>query len=122
MNKKDLQRALDTEIGGLRYYLHISSKVEMTVDSKLYDEFISIGYTKRPLPLDRRCAPFAITSNEKITIDTNVEDLYIIYELKDGEKNKYTPLEIFWILYPERRREIILNLNCEQSDVKVIEL
>lgn len=120
MNKKDLLKALDTELCALRYYCHVSSKKSMTINSKLYDEFIPIGYTKRPMLLSRRCAPIVLTANEKITIDTKLEDLYIIYEFSDKNKNKYTPLEVFWILYPERREEIITNLNSEQSKVMPI--
>ena len=121
MNKKDLLKALDTELNALRYYAHISSRESMSIDSKLYEEFIPIGYTKRPMVLSRRCATIVLTANEQITSNTKLEDLYIVYEFSDKNKNKYTPLEVFWILYPERREEIIVNLNADQSKVKQID-
>lgn len=120
MNKKELLKALDVELNALRYYAYYPSRKSMTINSSLYDEFVPIGYTKRPMILSRRCAPIVLTSNEKININTKLEDIYIIYEFNDKNKNKYTPLELFWILYPDRREEIIINLNSEQSKVKPI--
>jgi thermostable 8-oxoguanine DNA glycosylase len=120
MNKEEFLKLVNQELDWLRYYAYDESRKKLNIDSNIYDDLISIGYTKRNLPLYKRCAPCILTSNEKITKTTNIEDLFVEYSLRSNENNLFTPLEIFWIKYPNRRKEIIINLNSEQSKVKQI--
>lgn len=120
MENKEFLKLVNQELDGLRYYAHIESRQSLTVNSNLYNEFIPMGYTKRPMKLDRRCASVSLTSNNKISPNIKLEDLIIIHEPKDDNNNKYTPLEVFWIKYPDKRNEILINITSEQFKVKPI--
>lgn len=64
-----------------------------------------------------RCSPGLITSDSLITKETKIEDLKQD-NFPRGE-NKFTPLEVFFILYPERKMEMIKRLIPEKIEHKV---
>jgi len=105
ITKQQLDKWIDTEINWLRYYGYRGDREALTEDSNLYNDIKSIGYTKRVIPLIRRCSPMTITSDEIITSNTKLEDMYEVYSY--DRDNKYSPLEIYWMIYPEKRSEII---------------
>jgi len=105
INEKQLETWVRTEIDWIRYYGYRPDRESLTKDSNLYNDIRSIGYTKRVIPLIRRCSPATITSDEIITSTTNLKDMYEVYSY--DRDNKYSPLEIYWMIYPEKRFEII---------------
>ena len=113
-DKKQLERWIDTELNCLRYYGNRDDCKSLTITYNLYDEVKSIGYTKRPLRLDRRCAPVSITCDTDITNSTKIEDLYVIYTW--DRSNSFTPVEIFIKLFPERKMEIFDILQSQESN------
>lgn len=111
MNKQELNKLVDHEIQWLAYYGERNSRANLTVNSELYKDLVSIGYTKKIIPLDRRCLCDVLTSNTKITKDTLLENIYSTKEPRDLTKNCLSPLEVYWILYPDERTSVINKLN-----------
>ena len=114
ITKEQLEKWVDTEIGALRYYGIRSDRSKLTEDSNIYNELRSIGYTKKTTPLVRRCSQTTITSDSLITKDTKLEDMYEKHTW--DRDNKFTPLEIYWIIFPEKRKDIIYLLNKGQYE------
>ena len=114
ITKEQLDKWIDTEIGALRYYGLRADRETLTEESNLYDHLRSIGYTKKVIPLHRRCAETTITSNKTITKDTKLEDMYEIHSW--DRDNKYSPLEIYWMICPEKRKHIIWLLTKGQYE------
>lgn len=117
MNELELYDLVNFELNWLRYYALPKSRRELTVESEVYESLTSIGYTKRVVTLSTRCAGAMIFANNF----ESLKDLSITNGLRNHTENRYTPLEIFWKMYPERRQEVIDNLNSDQSKVKKIE-
>ena len=114
-------KLVNAELDALRYYTHVDSKRALNINSQIYDDLVSIGYTKRALPLDRRCNGVMLTADRNIWFLTKIEELRTTTEgLRDHSKNRYTALEIFWIKYPAWRDLVIENINADQKDVKPI--
>ena len=105
ITKEQLLKWVDTEISALRYYGYREDREKLTEDSNLYQDIQSIGYVKRPMPLTQRCAWTSITADEIITSSTKLEDMYEVHTW--NRDNIFTPLEIYWIIYPEKRKEVI---------------
>ena len=108
MTEKEFEIAIEQEISWLRYYA--LKRDELTESSNLYDDLISIGYTKRVIPLSDRCPKFIVTSENQITEKTRIEDLVIITERRNTQDNKFTPLEVLW-MDKTKREWIIRQLN-----------
>lgn len=108
MTEKEFQIAIEQEISWLKYYA--LKRDELTESSNLYDDLISIGYTKRVIPLWDRCPKFIVTSDMGITEKTRIEDLEIISERRNLLQNKFTPLEVLW-MDNTKRGWIIRQLN-----------
>ncbi len=113
MTIEDLEKYIDTELQWLRYYAIESSRKALNKDCDIYETLSSIGYTKKVMRLDLRCSPCTLTSktNTPITQKTLLEDLVMIPEYKNNEQNKFSALEVYWILFPEKRDWIIEKLN-----------
>ena len=108
MTESEFKIAIEQEISWLRYYA--LKRDELTQSSNLYDDLISIGYTKRVIPLWNRCPKFIVTSENQITEKTRIEDLVIITERRNTQDNKFTPLEVLW-MDKTKREWIIRQLN-----------
>ena len=102
------------EIDFLRYYGYREDVNVLTTESNIYRDVRSIGYTKRSMPLYNRCSPVSITSLEIIHGGTLLESLYQVYTW--DRDNIYTALEIIWMLFPERRPEILHKLTKKQHE------
>ena len=50
------------------------------------------------------------TSSEEIALSYGLEKLFDISEARDHNKNIYTPLEVYLILYPDEKQEVINRL------------
>ena len=111
MNYEELDKLVDQELQWLRYYATAETRQKLNINSDLYTELKSIGYTKRVIPLDRRCPAVMLTANTKIDISTDIETIIQIGEPRDKEKNCFTPLEFYLIKYPERKQWAIDKLN-----------
>lgn len=111
MTEKELNKLIDHEIQWLAYYANRESRGKLTEESNIYKDLVSIGYTKKVIPLDKRCSCGVLTSNEQITKDTLLENIYLTNDARDITKNCYSPLEVYWILYPEKKPEVISLLN-----------
>ena len=108
MTESEFKIAIEQEISWLRYYA--LKRDELTESSNLYDDLISIGYTKRVIPLWDRCPKLIVTSDMRITEKTPVKDLVIITERRNTQDNKFTPLEVLW-MDKTKREWIIRQLN-----------
>jgi hypothetical protein len=107
MTEEQLLKAAKQELEWLRYYGHVDSRLAFTSESELYRDLQSIGYTKKNTPLDLRCAPHILTSNSLISEESKVDELFITPSPRDHGENRYTPLEVVWILFPEKRQGIV---------------
>ena len=107
MDIKELEKLIRHEISWLRYYALRETRYDLTEDSNIYEDLISIGYTKRVITLDKRCSAATLTSDNKIEYGIDLSELRYDYSLRDVENNKYTPLEVYLILFPEKKNYII---------------
>ena len=107
MTENELFKAAKQELEWLRYYVHVDSRLALTSESEIYKDLQSIGYAKKNTPLDLRCAPCIITSNNLIYEESKIDELFIIPSPRNHDENRYTPLEVVWILFPEKRQWII---------------
>lgn len=114
ITKQQLDKWIDIEINALRYYGYREDREKLTENSNLYQDIRPIGYVKRQMSLTRRCSWTSITANEIITSSTKLEDMFEVHTW--NRDNIFTPLEIYWIIYPEKRNEIINLLNKGQYE------
>jgi hypothetical protein len=116
MNYDEFIKMVNQEINWLSYYSNGPSKDSLSNDRGIYEQLISIGYAKRKVELSRRCAPAIVTSQYTINSDITPENLIITNDgLRNSQENRYTPLEVFWLIFPNRRDEIIFNIKCDQN-------
>jgi len=105
-----MTRLVNHEVDWLKYYAFRDDRENLTSESDLYRDLRSIGYAKVKTPLDKRCPMCIVTSEKPIKDVDNIEDLYYIPKLRNHEENLYTPLEVYWIMNPDKRQEIINRL------------
>jgi hypothetical protein len=110
MTEEELFKAAKQELEWLRYYSHIDSREAFSLESDIYRDLQPIGYAKKNLPLDIRCVPCIITSYNPINSKTSTEDLFVIGSSRNKIQNKYSPLEIVWIIFPNKRDWIVNGL------------
>ena len=120
MTEKDFWKWVDHEIDWLYYYAWHESRSALNENSELYRDLQPMGYVKRPLPLDIRCAKCVLTSDKSIEVGMNIEDLY--YVSFPRRENVMTPLEIALKIFPERKMELLDRLKPKPStyDIKNI--
>jgi hypothetical protein len=108
ITEKDFWMWVDHEIDWLYYYSWYESRSALNENSEIYKDLLPLGYVKRQMPLDLRCAKCFLTSDKIIEPGTKIEDLYhISYPRKD---NVMTPLEIAIKIFPERKMEFLNRL------------
>jgi hypothetical protein len=110
MTEEELFKCAKQELEWLRYYSHVDSREAFSVESDIYTDLKPIGYAKKNLPLDARCVPCIITSNNPINSETLIDNLFVIGSSRNKNQNKYSPLEIVWIIFPKKRNWIINKL------------
>jgi len=95
MTLEELNKYAEQETSWLRYYGNgkpeerIAEKYE---DAKFYDRIVSIGYTKRVIPLANRCAAYYITADKPV-LECEPEELKGVSGPRNHEENVYTALE-----------------------------
>jgi hypothetical protein len=112
-DETQLEKWIDTELSFLRYYGDRGDRQLLNLESDIYRDIRSIGYTKRVIPLPNRCAPVFIKSVKDITI-SSIDDLYVSGDPR--MENNFTPCEIFIQLFPHRKYEIIDILKSNESN------
>jgi hypothetical protein len=113
MTIEELNKLIDLEIQWLFYYATEESKRNLAKESEIYRDLIPMGYTKRPMSLSSRCVPCIITSNETITENFDINKLRKDTNLR-GE-NRYSPVEAFIIIFPEKKLEIFERLKRKEQ-------
>lgn len=117
MTEELLHKLIDHEIQWLNYYGLKEDRLKLNEKSNIYTDVRSIGYTKRVVELTFRCSPGLITSDEIITKNTKITELK--QDSFPRSVNKFTPLEVYFILFPENKKDIIKRLIPEQTDHKI---
>ena len=108
MTEELLYKLIDHEIQWLNYYGLREDREKLNEKSNIYSDVRSIGYTKRVIELTLRWSPGLITSDKSITKDIKIEDLK--QESFPRGENKFTPIEVYFILFPEKKMDIINKL------------
>ena len=101
----ELKRLVEIETGWLSLYGRVDTRMKLDVNSSIYDDLVSIGWTKKVMKLELRCCPCIITSDELITEGFDVSKLTVAHTVR-GE-NKYTPIEAYLKIYPNEKMDII---------------
>jgi len=111
MTKEELNKLIDHEINWLSYYATRESRSKLNENSDIYKDLVSIGYTKRIIPLDRRCSCGVLTANTQITKNTSIDEVRMTDNVRNVSENRYSPLETYLILFPEEKITIFERLN-----------
>ena len=105
MEYQELIKAVELELQWLQYYANKESREKINNDSSIYEQLVSIGYTKRYMDLDKRCAHTPIVLNKlvkgNICPETNLDDLFNCEEPRDG-KEVFSAVEVFCLKYPDQ--------------------
>ena len=107
MIKEELIKLSDQEIQWLRYYSTRESRNKLTTVKNLYVDLVRMGYSKRQMPLHRRCAAAMLTSDNDINSKIGVSDVYIVSRERNVNSNIFTSLEVLISLYPEDHENIL---------------
>lgn len=108
MNIEELKKLVELELQWLHYYAHSDSRNKLNENSNIYNDLISIGYTKRVISLDKRCCPCIITSDEMITENFDISKLKKDNNLRGC--NRYSPVEAYIKIFPDKKMEILNKL------------
>ena len=100
MEKIELVKQAELELQWLRYYANSETRNSFDPTKSPYNQLISIGYTKRVLPLEWRCVFSRLTSKTPLR-DTPIEEIFETTEPRDVENNIFSALEVFMIKYPD---------------------
>jgi len=115
INKKKLLSLANAELGWLKFYSTPESIFNLNEDSELYSILQPIGYVGNMIKLDNCCIPCIITSEKSINKKIKVSDLKAISSTRNKDKNKYSPLEVCWILYPEEKKKFLEKLRSNKT-------
>jgi hypothetical protein len=114
MKIEELNKLVELELQWLKYYAYVDSRNSLNENSNLYEDLISIGYTKRVVKLDRRCVPCIITSDEIITENFDVSNLRKDSNLRGY--NRYSPVEAYIKIFPKKKMEILNKLKTQSEN------
>jgi hypothetical protein len=115
INKKKLFNLANAELDWLKFYSTPESIHNSNEDSDLYSTLKPIGYVGNLIELDNCCIPCIITSDKPINKKTKVSDLKAITSTRNKDKNKYSPLEACFILYPEEKIKFLEKLKSNKK-------
>lgn len=110
MLKSILKTAVELELQWLKYYSFSKSKENLDFSRSLYDQLELLGYSKKNIDLDKRCAFLRLSSHKRITRFTKLEDIAESGLYRDNINNIYTALEVWLILYPEDKDWVLNQL------------
>jgi hypothetical protein len=114
ITEEEFFKWVDHEIDWLYYYTWHESRSALNEDSDIYKDLTPMGYVKRMLPLDMRCAKGVITSDKPIEPGISFEDLQITSFPR--KENVMTPLEVAIKIFPERKMEFLNRLKPKPND------
>lgn len=117
MEKEELIKQADQELQWLKYYAlaEVDQKIypgkngrnNFDPNRSPYDQFVSIGYTKKVIALDRRCAFMRATAKTPIK-ETPLADIVDAGgEPRNPDKNILSYLEILLLKFPEEHERIM---------------
>jgi len=110
MDLNSLINMVDHEIQWLNHYSLESSRDKIDINSEVYDVLKDIGYSKVTTDLKTRCSYCTLTNGSEITENTDIGTIVVkgvgMYHLEFH----YTPLEVFWILFKDKRIDIVSKL------------
>ena len=115
INKKKLLILAERELGWLKFYSTPDSIQNFSENSDFYSDLKPIGYASGLVKLDNCCIPCIVTSDNPINKKIKVSDLKTITSVRDKSQNKYSPLEVYWIMYPQDRQDIITKLKLREK-------
>lgn len=95
MTLEELNKYAEQETSWLRYYGNGKPEeriAEKYDDAKFYDRIVSIGYTKRVIPLANRCAACYVTADKPV-LECEIEELKSVSGPRNHSENVYTALE-----------------------------
>ncbi len=110
INKDELKKVVELELQWLKYYSYAPSKENLDLSKSLYDQLTSIGYAKKNIELDKRCAFLRLTSMYRINRLIKLEQLEESGLYRDHIKNVFTALEIWMLMYPEDNEWVLKQL------------
>jgi hypothetical protein len=110
LDKNNFLKLVNTELDWLKFYSTPESVYNLSEHSDIYSELKPVGYGGELISLDNCCIPCIITSEKVINDKTKIPDLKTITSVRDKSQNRYSPLEVYWILYPKKRKEVIKKL------------
>jgi len=116
LDKKNFLKLVSIELDWLKFYSTPESIYNLSEDSDLYADLKPIGYGGGLIGLDNCCIPCIVTSEKTINIKTKISDLKTITSTRDKLQNRYSPLEVYWIMYPKKRLEIINKLKSTNKE------
>jgi hypothetical protein len=114
MTSEELNKYIEIELQWLIYYSLTESRKQLDENSDIYQDLKEMAYSKKRMPLDKRCCPCVVTSDMEIDEYTDISNLRIL-NINIRGINKYSPIETFFKLYPDRKMEIINKLK-EDND------
>lgn len=120
LDKKKFMKLVNIELDWLKFYTTPESIYNLTEESDLYSELKPIGYAGGLVSLDNCCIPCIITSEKTINNKIKITDLKTITSTRSKNENRYSPLEVYWILYPKKRSEVINKLKVSNKKESVV--
>lgn len=102
---EQLEKWVDQEINSLGYYGLREDREALNEQSDIYAEVRSIGYTKRPMELCRRCASAALTASVPIEPGTDLSNITEVFTW--SRQGIYTPLEVYLKLFPDKKPSVL---------------
>lgn len=120
LDKKKFLHLVNIELNWVKFYSTPESIYSLTENSDLYSELKPVGYSGGMISLDNCCIPCIVTSEKPINSKTKISDLKTITSTRDTSQNRYSPLEVYWILYPEKRLDLISKLKTSTKESLVV--
>lgn len=120
LDKKKFMKLVNIELDWLKFYSTPESIYNLTEESDLYSELQPIGYAGGLVSLDNCCIPCIVTSEKTINNKIKITDLKTVTSTRSKAENKYSPLEVYWILYPKKRLEVIKKLKASNKKESVV--
>lgn len=104
MKKEELWKYVLSEINMIRYYGYREDREKLDMNGpSIYSQIRSIGYAKVKTPLDLRCAGYICF---EYRVGLSLDELVSLNERRNEIENKFTPLEIWILMFPEDRKMI----------------
>lgn len=108
MSKEELWKIVDREANWLSYYGFRADLEKVDLNYPIYEQIRSIGYAKVTTELDIRCNGWLCY---RYVEGMSVDDLKSLNERRNPNENKFSPIEIWLLLYPKDKEMIYKKIN-----------